>query len=221
MLGRGGRKAGGQELAAPAWPGSPKCSGACAELPGTHPQRASLCSAQRPSTFKCIHPEIFLWSQRITHTLKALISLAGQIVFGGFRTGGRAIASADCLGLFSDRKRRRAAGPMIRSVQTDAGNSKQISRRGMWIVCKSKTFACLCPANPGNSSECFNQLEVCLFPCWWLTINCKVSGFKQGIWRLWDSAGKDKWIYTADFSVAAILLGEIRKLQTSKSTNSL
>lgn len=58
------------------------------------------------------------------------------------------------------------------------------SQRYVGSVWEEKPLLCL--ANPGNSSECFNQL----FPCWWLTLNCKVSGFNWSIWTPWDSAGE-------------------------------
>lgn len=137
------------------------------------------------------HSEIFLWSQWITHILKALISLAGQIAFSGFHTKGCEIAADDCLHLFSDRKWRRAVGPMIRSVQTDTGNSKQISHRGMWTETREeKTFASLCPANPGNSSECvLTSSKSVSYPVM-TYLNCKVCGFNWDIWTLWDSTGE-------------------------------
>lgn len=97
--------------------------------------------------------------------LKALISLAGQTVCAGFHAKGCDIVSAVCLGLFSDRNDGRAAGPMIWSVQMETGNSEQIIHRVMWIECERKIFACLCPAVPGNSSECvLNSCKSVSFP---------------------------------------------------------
>lgn len=165
----------GQELAVPVWQGSPKSStgqqhlrGAPWHLPAACKRvlsAMSFCRCSRWEHAQKIHPEILLWSQWITHILKALISLAGQTVFSDFHTRGREVASADCLGLFSDRKQRRAVGPMTRSVQTDTGNSNQISHRGKCIVCEIKNFTCLCPANPGNSSECvLNSSKSVSFP---------------------------------------------------------
>lgn len=61
-------------------------------------------------------------------------------MFSVFHTKEHEIVAADCLGLYSDRKWIKAAGLMIRSVQTDTGNSKQISHRGMWVVCERKNL---------------------------------------------------------------------------------
>lgn len=147
----------GQELAAPAQQGSPNCSTGqqCLQrAPGTRlhmpecAQGSVLLSLQPSEQAEKNHPEIFLWSQWITHILKAWISLVRQIVFSGFHTKGCEIAAADCLHLFSDRKWRRAVGPMIRSVQTDTGNSKQISHRSMWIERKEQN---LCFSLPSKS----------------------------------------------------------------------
>lgn len=87
-----------------------------------------------------IHPELFLWSQRITHALKALISLAGQIVFHGFHLQGREVVSADRLGSFSSQTGSGAGqrGPTVSSVQTGGGNSQQIRHRGTWMAARGK-----------------------------------------------------------------------------------
>lgn len=141
MLGMAGSKAGGRS-SLPQHSRAPQiaaqASSACTELlaPACSMQECArgsvLLSLQPSEQAEKSHPEIFLWSQWITHILKALISLAGRIVFSGFHTKGCEIAAADCLHLFSDRKWRRAVGLMTRSVQTDTGNSKQISHRSMW-----------------------------------------------------------------------------------------
>lgn len=98
----------------------------------------SFCRCKHCEYARKTQPEIFLWSQWIIHILEALISLLRQTACSSFHTKRCEIASADCLGLLSDRKRRRAEGLVIRSVQTDTGNSEQISHRGMWIVWKRK-----------------------------------------------------------------------------------
>lgn len=115
MLGTAGWKAGegGSAARCPSTAGLPKeqhgpaaptpssldlaCGGqACAQhsvLLSLQPLRACL---KNPAG-------ILLWSQWITHILKALISLARQTACTGFHTKGRDIVSAVSLALFSDR----------------------------------------------------------------------------------------------------------------------
>lgn len=151
----------------------------------------SFCHCSHREQAEKNQPEIFLWSQWITHTLRALVSLAGQTVFSGFHTKGCEIAAAaDCLHLFSDRKRRRAAGPMIRSVQTDTGNSKQISHRGMWIERREKPLLLFAQQILVILQNVYQPAASLPLTLWWFTVNCKVCGFNWDIWTLWDSRGE-------------------------------
>lgn len=100
-----------------------------------------------------IHPELFLWSQWITHVLKAVISLAGQIVFHGFHPQGREVVSADRLSLFSDRKQSGAARTQSQLCANRRWKLPTDPPQRYVDGCEGKTRACLCPANPDNFAE--------------------------------------------------------------------